>query len=76
MTSWGKKFVAFLFLACAAVVAQNSASRSGTVRDVSGAVIPNAEVTLASVDRGVSQKLIPIAAANFFLPASVPENFA
>src|SRR5271168_580193 len=46
--------LACIVILTASLMAQNSGSITGTVRDASGAVIPGASVTVTNVDRGTS----------------------
>ncbi len=48
------KFLALLVILIAPLLAQNSGSITGTVRDATGAVIPGATVVVTSVEKGTS----------------------
>jgi len=54
--------------------AQASAGMTGTVTDSSGAVVPNADVTVTNQATSVSLKTITSSAGTYTLKASIPEN--
>ncbi len=58
----------FLFLFSATVWAQDTADIVGTVRDSSGAVIPNAKVVVSNPDKGLTRDLTSNSAGEFTAP--------
>jgi hypothetical protein len=56
----------------AAVLAQSGGTFQGVVRDNTGAIIPNAEVTVANVETGVQSKAVTNMAGFFTAPALNP----
>jgi hypothetical protein len=65
--------VAVCFIATASLYGQNRASITGTVRDSTGAVLPNAEVTVTDVATGVTLRATTNAGGDYLvaaLPAS------
>jgi outer membrane receptor protein involved in Fe transport len=70
-----KTFVLLLLSLCAPVFAQSSAGVagiSGTVRDQSGAVVPNAKVIISSASQGVVRTLDTNTAGIFTAPGLTP----
>src|SRR5438128_669017 len=66
---------ALLFSAFCAANAQSSAGFggiSGTVRDASGAAVPNAKVVVANSSKGIARNLTSNEAGAFTAPALVP----
>lgn len=66
----------FLLIQPASLLAQfDSASILGSVRDASGAVIPNASVTLLSLDKGISTTRTSGTAGEYEFPQVAPGNY-
>ncbi|HUA87729.1 MAG TPA: TonB-dependent receptor [Bryobacteraceae bacterium] len=62
----------FFAASCFAQSAGGVAGIAGTVRDSSGAVVPNAKVTISSASRGVERDLTTNGAGLFAAPALIP----
>jgi len=60
------------WLVCAALAQENTGSISGIVKDQSGAVIPNAKVTLTDTDKGVTARTVNSGGAGEFSFPSLP----
>ena len=62
--------------ATASAVAQlSSASVNGTVRDVTGAVVPAAQITLRNVDTNVTRTTVSNGAGNYLFPSIPPGHY-
>jgi len=66
---------ALLFCAWAPLGAQSTGSITGTVKDVSGAVVPNATVIVTNKATGVSQTFKTDSAGLYLAPALPPDNY-
>jgi len=60
--------VALALLFCAAAWAQDAATIVGTVTDPSGAVIPNAKVTVSNPEKGFTRELVTNTAGEYAAP--------
>jgi len=66
---------ALLFCAWARLAAQSTGSITGTVKDISGAVVPNATVIVTNKATGVSQTFKTDSAGLYLAPALPPDNY-
>jgi Carboxypeptidase regulatory-like domain len=65
-----------LLLLCAASVAQvQTGTITGTVRDKTGAVIPNAHVTIKSLDTGATRDTVSNGQGGYTVPGLPPGNY-
>ncbi len=64
-------FAAFLFFVCLSGLAQDTATIVGTVSDTTGAVIPEAKVTVSNPSKGFTRELVSNAAGEY-TAAKVP----
>src|SRR5262249_29738490 len=65
-----------LLLLCAASIAQvQTGTIVGTVHDNTGAVIPNAHVTIKSLDTGVTRDTVTSGQGGYTVPGLPPGNF-
>src|SRR5581483_2269573 len=63
-------------LGCAALFAQaGSATVSGTVHDPSGAIVPNATVTITNTATGVAHSTVTTSGGLYVLPNLAPGNY-
>src|SRR5690242_15575716 len=67
---WRAALRAFVFLSatCSVVFAQSTAQLSGTVRDVSGAVLPGVEVTATQTDTGLMRSVVTNETGSYTMP--------
>ncbi len=66
-----QNWFALAIICCAAAVplrAQDTGSIGGTVRDNTGAVVPNAEITVTEASRGIDRKITSNAAGEYLAP--------
>jgi len=72
--------IMFLFLACSLLPhnmsAQSAASVSGTIVDSSGALIPEASVTLRNTDTNVQQATITSSSGTYSIINVAPGNYS
>ena len=66
----------FLSGSAAAAFAQSTATLSGTVTDPSGAVVPQAQVTIHGLATGVDRKAVSDSAGNYTVPSLQPGNYS
>jgi Carboxypeptidase regulatory-like domain len=72
-TPW---LVIALLLLCATALAQvQTGTISGTVRDSTGAVIPNAHVTIKNLDTGATRDTVTNAQGGYTVPGLPPANY-
>lgn len=65
-----------LLLLCATALAQvQTGTISGTVRDSTGAVIPNAHVTIKNLDTGATRDTVTNAQGGYTVPGLPPANY-
>src|SRR6266481_564111 len=68
--------VGVLVLSAAFMHAQDTASLTGTVRDASGAIIANAQVTVSSAERGIKRETTTNSDGEYSVPAlSAPASY-
>src|SRR5690242_15041302 len=67
--------VSVCLLVAAGMLAQETGSITGTVRDNTGAVIPNAEVTVSSVAQGVTQRVNTNAGGDYLVAGLPPGSY-
>jgi hypothetical protein len=68
-------FVVLLLVSVGACFAQSTATLSGTVTDPSGAVVPNAQVTVHSLATGLDRQLVTDNAGLFVAPSLIPGDY-
>ncbi|HME00051.1 MAG TPA: carboxypeptidase-like regulatory domain-containing protein [Terriglobia bacterium] len=64
-----------ILLLCATAFCQDTASMVGTVTDSSGAVIPNAKVTVSNPDKGYTRELVSNSAGAYSISAAPIGNY-
>ncbi len=67
--------VVFVAAGSAAAVAQSTATLSGNVSDPSGAVVPQAQVTVHGLSTGIDRKVTSDSAGNYSVPSLQPGNY-
>src|SRR5215471_887385 len=65
----------FLFASAICSGQSGNATLTGTVQDASGAVIPNAAVTIRNVDTGVAHEVITNNAGLYYVPNLIPGSY-
>lgn len=68
--------VGLLFLSAIGVLAQSTASLSGTVTDPTGAVVPNATLVLRSLGTGVERTAVSDNDGNYTAPSLQPGDYS
>jgi hypothetical protein len=66
----------FLASGSAAVYAQSTATISGTITDPSGAVVPQAQVTVHGLSTGIDRSVVSDPAGSFTVPSLQPGNYS
>src|SRR5437016_9199765 len=73
--AWIRVLASLLFLSTACLGQSGNASLTGTVQDSSGAVVPNAAVTIRNVDTGVAHELVTNSAGLYYVPNLIPGTY-
>ena len=65
-----------LILTAAAAYAQSTATLSGTITDPTGAVVPQAKITVHGIATGLDRLVISDSAGNYTVPSLLPGNYS
>ncbi len=76
LRTWAILLLTFVFVSLSSAHAQNtSATLSGTVKDASGAVIPQVKINLTDTDTGLTQNITSSDSGNFVLTPLPPGHY-